>query len=240
MRLADARPDPSAKRRPVLIGLLLALAFLFTLAGTALGGLGLLVILIYGIYRGAQILQRGKGRKAWAIGAIVILWVLFAGTDYFVSLGSSRPSSIAMNEAGVVTQLRVLSSAETTFANKYSSKTDTQPVYAPVAKLLQEGLIDSNFETGITKRGYHLGEIVEPSGRHFIFYAVPTQPQRPEPRWRKMLPGTSLFPSLFRQNKSGGTGIRSFALDETGTLRWSVRSAVTPVTRVEAETWEQL
>jgi hypothetical protein len=240
MRLADARPDPNAKRRPLLVGLLLALAFIFSMAGDGIGGFGLLAILIYGVHRGAQILQHGKGPKAWVFGAIVILWVLFAGTDYFVSLAPPRASSIAMNEAGVVTQLRVLSSAETTFANKYSSKADTQPVYAPVAKLVQEGLIDSSFETAITRRGYRLGKIIEPSGRHFIFYAVPTQPQLPEPRWQKMLPGASLFLTFLRKRESGGTGIRSFAVDETGTLRWSVRSAVTPVTRVEAENWDKL
>ncbi len=240
MRLADARPEPNAKRRPFLTGLLLALAFLFTLAGTAIGGLGLLVILIYGIYRGAQILQRGKGRKAWAIGAVVILWALFAGADYFASTGSSHPSSIAVNEAGVVAQLRVLSSAETTFANQHSSNAEAQPAYAPVAKLQQERLLDSGFETDINRRGYRLGEIVEPSGRHFIFYAVPVQAQRPEPRWRRMLPGASLFPGLFRKKESGSTGVRSFAVDETGTIRWSVRSAPTPVTRIEAENWEKL
>ncbi|HYW67412.1 MAG TPA: hypothetical protein VFB10_11960 [Candidatus Dormibacteraeota bacterium] len=240
MRLADARPEPKAKRRPLLTGLLLTLAFLFTLAGTEIGGLGLLVILIYGIYRGAQILQRGKSRKAWAIGAVVILWVLFAGADYFVSLSSAPLSSVAMNEAGVVTRLRVFSSAETSFANQHSGNAEAQPVYAPVAKLQQEGLLDSGFEADINRHGYRLGEIMEPSGRHFIFYAVPVQAQRPEPRWRRMLPGSSLFPGLFRKKESGGTGVRSFAVDETGIIRWSVRSAPTPVTRIEAENWEKL
>jgi len=239
MRLANARPDPNAKRRPVLIGLLLTLAFIFTLAGTAIGGLGLLVILIYGLYRGAQILQRGKGRKAWAIGAVVILWVLFAGADYFVSVSSSGPSSTAMNEAGIVTQLRVLFSAETAFANQHSSKMETQPIYAPVAKLVQEGLINTNFEAGIARRGYRLGLIMEPSGQHFVFYALPIQDRPSRPRWRSMLPGASLFPGLLKKKEGEGGGVRSFAVDETGVIRYSVRPAPTPVTRLEAENWEK-
>lgn len=119
MRLADARPDPNTKRRPLLIGLLMVLAFIISMAGDDIGAFGLLAILIYGIVRGVQILRRGKSWKSWAIGTVVIAWVLFASFDYVVSLGAGGGSQIAAYEAQAVSRLRMLWTAESGFAEKH-------------------------------------------------------------------------------------------------------------------------
>jgi hypothetical protein len=240
MRLADARPDPKSKRRPVLTGLLLALAFIITLAGDEIGGLGLLMILVYGLVRGGQIMQRGKGRKAWVVGTIVILWVLFAGVDYIASVVSSGPSSTAVNESLAVSRLRKLSTAEATFAKEHSSSSEAEPTYATIAELQKEGLIDYILESGQVRNGYRYGEILELSKRQILFYALPTQAQPSQHQWRWIFPGASLFPGFLKKKESDGTGIRSFAVDETGIIRWSVRPAGTPVTREEFMRWEKL
>ena len=232
MRLANARPGPNAKRRPVLIGLLMALAFIISLAGDEIGGFGLLAILIYGIYRGAQILQRGKGRKAWVIGAIVILWALFAGADYFVSVATFPPSREAVNEAQAMMRLHAISTAESSFVEQHSSTSGAQPAFATIEELQKEGLIDNSLQIGQVRNGYRYGEIVEPSKRQILIYALPIQDQPSRPHWRGMLPGASLFPGLLKEKETGGGGVRSFAVDETGVIRWTVRPSGTPVTRV--------
>lgn len=239
MRLASARPGPNAKRRPVLIGLLMALAFIISLGGDTIGALGLLAILAYGIVRGIQIVKRGKPWKSWAIGTLVILWVFFAGLDYFVSVATFPPSRIAVNEAGATTRIRVLSQAETAFAAAHSGSSAAEPTYATIEELQKEGLIDNSLQIGQVRNGYRYGGIVEPSKHQILIYALPIQDQPSRPHWRGMLPGASLFPGLLKQKATGGGGVRSFAVDETGIIRWSVRPTGAPVTRAEAENWEK-
>jgi hypothetical protein len=240
MRLAGVRADPKSKMRLVVTGLLLAVAFIITLAGDEVGAFGLLAILVYGLIRGGQIMRRAKGRKAWAVGAIVVLWVLFASADYFASVMSYAPSDIAVKESLAVSRLRKLSTAESAFAKEHSSSSPAQSSYATSAELHKEGRIDYTLESGQVWNGYQYGEILEPTRRHILFYALPTQTQPSKRQWRWMIPGASLFSGFLGKRQSDGTGIRSFGVDETGIIRWYVRPTETPVTREEFMRWEEL
>jgi len=240
MRLANARPDPNEKRRPILNGLILTLCFLLTLAGTSVGGFGLLVILLYGVLRGGQITHRVKTARGRIVGAVVIAWVLFASLDYLVSLNSAGPSAGVMGEANAINRLRMLSTVEFEFAQSHSPSSGSGPVYATVEQLRAAGLLHNSFQLAQDRTGYRFGEIVDPSKPQFLFYAVPIRTQSSMPRWIRLMPGSSVLHWAFGLRESEATGVRSFAVDETGVIRYSVRPAPTPVTRAEAEKWQEL
>ncbi len=240
MRLADARPDPHTKWRPVLTGLLMALAFIISMAGDEIGAFGLLAILICGIVRGVQIMKRGKGWKSWVFGTVVIAWVLFASLDYVVSVATFPPSRIAVNEAITVGRLRTFSEAESDFAKAHPGILGVQSNYATIEELQKEGLIGKNIQFSQVQNGYRYGEIAEPSKHQILIYALPIDHQPPRPPGWEMLPGASLFRGLLKKKETEGGGVRSFAVDETGVIRWSVRPTGTPVTREEALKWEPL
>jgi hypothetical protein len=236
MRLAAALPDTKTTKRRLLIGLVLGFCFIMTLAGTEIGLLGVLAILVYGIVRGIQIMQRGHGWKSRAVGTIVVLWVVFAVGDYYVSIVSAHPS-IALDEALAVQRVRVLSTAETNFAKVGSA---SEPLYGTVADLVEARLIDSSFKGGQVQMGYRLGEIVEAPKRQFLFYAIPVQIQPSRARWLWFLPGASLLSALRGHEQEQFTGVRSFAVDETGVIRYATRTVEGPVTREEFMRWEKL
>jgi hypothetical protein len=118
-------------------------------------------------------MQRSRGRKSPVVGAIVVLWVVFAVGDYYASIVSAHPS-IALDEALAVQRLRILSTAEASFANVGSA---AEPVYGSVADLVQAGLIDSSFKAGQVQLGYRLGQVVEAPKWQFLFFASPVQIQ---------------------------------------------------------------
>jgi hypothetical protein len=236
MRLAGAIPGQETAKRRLLIGLALALCFIMTLAGTEIGLLGLLVILAYGIVRGIQIMRRGQGWKPRIVGTIVLLWVIFAIGDYYASIISTRPS-IALDEALAVQRLRILSTAETNFVKGGSG---SEPVYGTIAELLQTRFLGSSFEGGQVHMGYRLGEIVEAPKRQFLFYAIPVHIQPSRVRWLWLLPGASLLSAMRGHEEEQFTGVRSFAVDETGVIRYAIRTVPGPVTREEFMKWETL
>jgi hypothetical protein len=173
MRLAAVLPDPKTTTRRLVIGLVLGFCFILTLAGTEIGLIGLLAILVYGIVRGIEIMRRGQGWKSRLIGTIVLLWVVFAVGNYYASIVSAHPS-VGLDEALAVQRLRILSTAEGSFANGGSP---SEPVYGTVADLVERRLIESSLRSGQVKMGYRLGEIVKAPKRQYLFYAVPVQIQ---------------------------------------------------------------
>jgi len=236
MRLTAVLPDPKTRKRRLLIGLVLGFCFILTLAGTEIGLIGLLAILVYGIARSIQIVRRGQGWKSCLIGTIVLLWVVFAVGNYYASIVSAHPS-VGLDEALAVQRLRILSTAEGNFANGGSP---SEPVYGTIADLVERRLIESSLRSGQVKMGYRLGEIVEAPTRQYLFYAIPVQIQSSAPRWLWLLPGASLLSVLRGHEEERFTGVRSFGVDETGVIRYATRTGEGPVTREEFMRWEKL
>ncbi len=176
MLIADAKPDLETKRRPILIGLLMVFAFFISLAGDDIGMFGFLAILVYGVVRGVQMIKRGKGWKAWVIGTVVIAWVFFAGFDYVASLAIAGPHVITINEARAISRPRTISTAESDFAKQQQPGSDEGLLYASIAKLQEEELLDKGFQNNEVWAGYRFGEIMKAPARQSLFYEVPTRP----------------------------------------------------------------
>jgi hypothetical protein len=236
MRFAAMIPGSKAKRK-LLIGLTLTLCFILTLAGTEIGLLGLVLILLYGLVRGFQIMRRGQGWRPRFVGTIVVLWVVFAVGDYYASIVFAPPSSIALGEAQAIHRLRVLSTAESNFMKAGSN---SRPTYGNISELREARLLDSSFEVGKIHMGYRLGEIVEPSKHQFVFYVIPAQSQPSSVSWWRLFPGSSLLSAIRGHEAEQFAGERSFAVDETGVIRWAMRTGAGPVTREEFVTWQTL
>lgn len=235
-RLAGAvLPQKSRWHRVAVILTLTVCAFLCA-AGTTFALPPLLLILAYGIWRGAQILSLGQGRKKLIIGAAVIAWVLFGVTDYVVSIIEYDPAGVL--ESIAVGRLLDLAGAETQFNTPAHSNGAHSPSFGTIAELNEAGLLKWRLNVRDIQSGYRYGEIVDKSRPQFLFYAVPAYPHNSAPRWFRFVPGGSLLWAMIGKDRSTETGVRSFAVDESGVIRVAThRNSQTLVTREEAQTW---
>lgn len=233
---------PSIQRslwQRVATTLVLTVCVVLCMAGTGLALFPLLIIFAYGIRRVVQIIARGQGRKRLLIAAAVIAWMIFGVADYLASI-TYYPSAPAF-ESSAISRLRTLSNAENEFKNPTYSKRALSQVYGTVAELRSAQLLDDTFAPGAIRNGYLFGEIIGTDKNQFLFYAVPGSPYRPDPDWLHFVPGGSLLWAFFRKQETQGTGKKSFAVDETGVIRFTPqRDAQSPVTREEASRWETL
>jgi hypothetical protein len=242
-RLAGAIYTEGERKWRVLRGSLLALAVILALAGTAMALIPLAILLAFGCVRGAQIMVRGTGPWRMLIGPAVCLWTLFAVSDYVVSLTVHSP--VRFNETTVVEHLRSLNDAERAYAlrddsRRYATIEQLREARIPLQLTWGEprddpGAYDILFGSR-NRSGYRYYSTVDPSGRRYWIVAVPVsygKEVRP-----LVLPGSSWFHTL--NHDLGGSGQRSFALDESGVIRAADLGTSRPVTREEAEKWKPL
>lgn len=236
LRIARVQIPRTKRVWAVLKVALLVLSAILTAGGDEIGLVGLLVILGYGCVRGVQIIRKGTGWKRILVGTLVLLWVLFAVSDYYASL-IYYPTP-AYSEAAAVTALRTLVQAEDTFIRNSEISGRATNGAASLEELYQAHLIDNSFLSGQDRKGYRYGEILSPNERKFTFYALPVQyPTRALPH---MIPGESLV-SMFRPREIlRTTAIRAFAVDETGVFRSTVRKDSSAVSEKEVKSWSEL
>jgi hypothetical protein len=235
-RLAGVQPVQTPFWRKIFTVILLSAATVVCMAGTALALIPLMVIFGYGIWRAVRIMWFGQGRKRIFIGAALSVWVIFGVTDYIASLDYG--STEAPSEVGAIGDLRTLASAESEFLSDAEKKTPRSPAYGTMEDLRKARLIGDDFVAGQVRKGYVYGEFPDPARRGFLFYAVPAFAHKNDLSWLHILPGGSLLQKFFRPMESTGSGIRSFAVDETGVIRSAVRgSATVPVTQGEVVGW---
>lgn len=232
--LAGAAYTDKQRKWRLVRGFFLGVAVLFTAGGTEIALIPLVILLAYGVQRGAQIIQRGQGKKRVLIGSLVLLWVLFAVGDYMISLNVS--TRFYAYESSAVGGMRALQTAETTF--KQSPGPDRTPLnlYGSLEDLRKAQLIDDIFLNHRTRYGYRYSLILEPSRQQFLAYAVPEEYLPRTTQWRAFVPGGSWVDAL--RPRRGAT--RSFAVDETGIIRAADLGASRPVTRQEAQKWPPL
>jgi len=98
-------------------------------------------------------------------------------------------------------------------------------------------LIDDIFSNDRIRKGYRYGEVVDLAKEQFLFYAIPAPELKPEPGSNHVdfVSGASLLKSILGGRHEEGTGYRSFAVDETGVICWSIRTRTGPVTRGQAQ-----
>lgn len=237
-RLAGVVPE--AKRRSVRIIGGIAVGVLSTvllMAGTALGGLVALGVLAYAIVRGGEIMRRGRTPRRSLIGTVVMAFAVLAFLDYYVSVMNFYPSS-ALSEASAVSGVRSLNTAESEFAKVGQREHTPSRTVGTLKDLENAKLIDDTFSGGHIRKGYRYGEALDPIKEQFFFYAIPAPELKPD--HYNIVPRTSLIKSILGRRREEGTGYRSFAVDETGVIRWSIRTRTGPVTREEAQQWPSL
>ena len=236
LRLADVRLPQASRGWTVFKVIVLVISAVLSAAGDEVGLLGLVVLFSYGLRRGIQIITRGLGpRRVW-VGSVVILWVLFAVTNYYASL--MGVSAIAVSESGAVTGLRTLHDAEDAFRKTLGTYGKPAGHYATLEELNRANLIDDSFLGGRDRKGYRFFEILPQTKERFVFYAMPVR--YPASSFRNLVPGGSLLIALHLLEQPRATAVRAFAVDESGLIRYSLGVESPPTMRQEVENWKEL
>lgn len=239
-RLAGAASQPKSMWARISRGIaVVSSTTVFLMVGTLLGMVVALGVLVYAIVRGIQIIRQGRGVNRVAIGAVVMVFAVLSFVDYCVSIMSYYPSS-AIAESNAVSGLRSLKIAESEFARSGHSDQTPSGIVGTLKDLKNTKLIDDTFSTGRIRKGYRYGEVVDPLKEQFLFCAAPVPELRSASDHVNLVPGASLLKAVLGTGHEEGTGYRSFAVDETGVIRWSMRTRTDPVTREEAQQWAPL
>jgi hypothetical protein len=239
-RLAGLARAPKSASARIIGGIAVGvLCTLLLMAGTFLGALVALGVLVYAILRGSQIIRRGQSGKRVVIGAVVMAFAVFAFIDYWVSIVSFY-SPEAAAEASAVSGVRSLSIAESEFAKSSQGGHVPAGAVGMLKDLENAKLIDGSFSNSQLRKGYRYGEIVDSAKGQFLFYAIPAPELKPGSSHGYLVPGTSLLKSIQGVDHEEGTGYRSFAVDETGVIRTSIRTRTGSVTREEIAIWAPL
>jgi hypothetical protein len=233
-RLAEVAPIRRTTGARISWGIVLAAAVLLLMVGTELGALAALAVTVYAIVRAVKVIRRGQGAKRLVAAGVLVLFAVFAFADYFTSI-AELPPSMALFEATAVGKLRQLSTAEVQFAGSGSVGSPSAPEYGTLENLDAAHLIESGIAQGRAISGYQYGQFLAPDRKRFFIYAIPAQGLKPSSDL-EFVPGASLFHAFFPRARAG-TGTRSFAVDESGTLHYAIRSNASPVTQEEVAGW---
>ncbi|MBI4165969.1 MAG: hypothetical protein HY508_09580 [Acidobacteria bacterium] len=236
-RLAGANLNDKEKKWKTVRGIVLGMSAFLTAAGTGIAIIPLLILLCYGLLRGGQAMARGQGGKRFAIGSGMILFTLFAVANYTTSLSyTPGPTRSASSAVGAI---RTIVTAEITYATdkKLDVNHNGIPEYGTLEQLRQAGLIPDSYLTPRSPGNYQL--VVVLSGdparneKEFFVYATPRQYREPA----SLVITLSLIEAI---RPRGQYGIRSFAADESGIIRFADLRGARAVTREEARKWEPL
>ncbi len=239
-RLAGVAPVPKSTSARIIGGIAVGvLSAVLLMVGTILGMVVTLGVVVYAIARGSQIIRQGRRANHTVIGAVVMGFAALAFVDYYVSIVSYYPSS-AISEASAVSGVRSLNMAESGFAKLGQSDRTLWSAFGTLKDLESANLIDDTFSNSRIRKGYRYGEVVDPAKEQFLFYAVPAVQLKPESEYVNFVPGASLLKAVLGTGHEEGTGYRSFAIDETGVIRWAIRTRTGPVTREEVQQWPPL
>jgi hypothetical protein len=206
-----------------------------TAAGTGIAIIPLLILLFYGLRRGAQAMARGQGAKRFAIGSGMILFTLFAVANYLASARGG--SSTAWIEASGAGEVRTIVTAE--MALRANGKLDVNkngiPEFGTLTQLQQAGLLSDEYATPNPRSGYHhvlvLADDPARNEKEFFLYSTP-KGYGESPGF-----GISLLKGL-RPRPTGGR--RTFSADETEVIRWADLGGSRAVTREEAQKWQPI
>jgi hypothetical protein len=203
-----------------------------TAAGTGIAIIPLLILLLYGLLRGAQAMARGLGAKRFAIGSGMILFTLFAVANYMASLNNwpSESRYAASGTSGV----RSIITAENQFRSdaKLDANKNGVPEYGSLQQLYQAGLIEPRYLSPPERGGYRFTVVLtgDPARdeKEFFVYATPSH-YGTSGRTISLL-------DAFRPHSARTT----FAADESGVIRRADLGGSRPVMREEAQKWQTL
>ncbi|OFV87261.1 MAG: hypothetical protein A3D93_03645 [Acidobacteria bacterium RIFCSPHIGHO2_12_FULL_67_30] len=239
-RLSGATFPAQSRSWRIIKGVGLALAFLLTLGGTELALLPLLILLFYGLWRGAYVIKLGQGSKRFLLGGVAMLFTLFAVANYLASL--SNYSGVASRESSAVGGVRTIATAEASF--RADSRLDVNkngvPEYGSLEQLHQAGLLEDRHVAPSPGSPYRYTVVLagDPARdeKEFFVYATPSHYGRESAAWSGV-PGASLARGL---RPAPPFATRTFASDETGVIRQADLGGSRAVTREEARKWPPL
>ena len=232
-RLGGAKLSEKERKWRVLRGLLLALCTLLTVGGTGLALIPLLVLLGYGVARGIQVMARGQGTRRMVLGAVVILFTLFAVANYGVSL-NYPPEGPSVEHAAYV-NLRVINDAEQRFQSDAVIDVNKNGLgeYGSLEDLHKVGLLDEAFWARLQRPIYRYAVVLsgDPAGdeKQYFVYATPVHYGHPS-RGLSLLRVVRPYVPYAR---------RTFACDQTGVVRAADLGGSRVVTRQEAAKWPE-
>lgn len=231
-RLAGVTLPAQSKVKRILLLLILALATFFAVAGTMIGFLAMVVILIYGLARGARAIQLGRGAKRFALGIVVILFSFFAAANYLASI-SSR-TLFHMSEDRGVKDLRNIVVAQNQFrsAARLDADKNQIPEFGSLSQLHEAGLLQGSALRSDNKSAYAYAVLLTgkppEDEKRFFAYAKP----------RNFAGSANLGISLIDSIRTRPRPARlTFATDESGIIRAADLNASRDVTREEAQSW---
>jgi len=238
-RLSGLAPKPRKLYVRIIRGVAVGICSLvFLAAGTEIGALAALVVMVYAIVRAYRIMRHGQGAKSQLIGAFIAAFSLFAFVDYWASIVSGPHMSSDAYE--YIARMRIERLGEAGQQFSISGKHDVAggPIYGAINDLEAAHMISSPPAAGQIVQGYLFGEILDTDRKHFLFYAIPAPGLKPGEQNTEFVPGASLVKSLFGAKDEQRTGRYSFAVDETGKIRRAIRNTSVPVTREEVSQWQ--
>jgi len=240
MRLAGVPSIKKSLWKRIATGFVLTVCALLTAGGTEIALIPLVIIFAYGIMRGIQIIRLGQGQKRIWIAVALFVWMPIAFVDYGSSMGDLSGST-AVSEANAVSRVRALADAESNYIESQHDANAKGSLQAgTIPELRKAGLIDARISGTHPFGGYDYGELIGPEKGAYLFYTVPAFTASKTPYWWHAVPGGTLISKLFRVRTPEATGVRSFAVDESGVIRYAVRDISKPITREEAEHWDTL
>ncbi|MBZ5515784.1 MAG: hypothetical protein LAN62_13260 [Acidobacteriia bacterium] len=229
---AGAKLTEKEKKWKPVRGIVLGGSAFLTAAGTAIAIIPTLILLVYGLLRGAQAMARGQGAKRFAIGSGMILFTLFAVANYLAST-NNWPSESQYAAPGV-SGVRTIVTAEIQFRSeaKLDANKNGVPEYGGLQQLYQAGLIGAHHMSPPEQGGYRFTVVLagDPARdeKEFFVYATPSH-YGTSGRTISLL-------DAFRPHRSRTT----FAADESAVIRRADLGGSRPVTREEAQKWQPI
>ncbi len=229
---AGAKLTDKEKKWTPVRAIVLGISALLTAAGTVLAIIPLLILLVYGLRRGAQAMARGQGLKRFAIGSAIILFTLFAIVNYLASTNNwpSESRYAAVGASGV----RSIVAAEMEFRGeaKLDANKNGVPEFGSLQQLYQTGLVDAGSLSAPERTGYRFTVVLagDPARdeKEFFVYATPTH-YGSSGRTLSLL-------DAYRPHRARTT----FAADESGIIRRADLGGSRAVTRQETLSWHKL
>ncbi|MBI4165970.1 MAG: hypothetical protein HY508_09585 [Acidobacteria bacterium] len=234
-RLAREQRGKKGWKSRVLTGLVLGLAILFSMAGTELS-MAAMIVVVYGLWRGIEVMRHGQGAKRFGLGAAVVMFSLLAAANYVAALVYPL---VAPPEARVLSVIRSIVTAEINYAagKKIDANHNGIPEYGTMEQLIQDGLNANYFFGADSPGGYDFAVLLSGDPvrdeKEFLVVATPRNYGKPA--------NSALRFSLIRAFRpTRRASLRSYATDETGVIRFADLGGARAVTREAAQRWQPL
>lgn len=235
-RLAREQRAKKSWKSRLLTGLVLGVAILFSLAGTEIGFGAMLIVAVFGLWRGVEVMRQGQGAKRFGLGAAVVMFSLLATANYVAAL--YYPLS-ASPEARAVSAIRSIVTAEINYAagKKLDANHNGIPEYGTIEQVLPAYLVHSYYLSPESPGGYDFAVLLSGDPvrdeKEFLVVATPRNYGKPV--------NSALRFSLIRAFRpTRRSSLRSYAVDETGVIRFADLGGARADTREETRKWEKL